>query len=73
MFGSVAAVTAYNTGLKYYTVAVTASDATSYTLTATRKGDLANDPKCGDFTLAMNAGVLTKGVSTGDVSYCWRQ
>jgi type IV pilus assembly protein PilE len=73
IFGSVAAVTAYNTGLKYYTVAVTASDATSYTLTATRKGDLANDPKCGNFTLTMNAGVVTPGVSAGDVNYCWRK
>jgi len=72
-------VTAYNNGLKYYTVTVSGPgaggtpDGANYTLTATRKGDLANDPKCGNFTLAMNAGVLTKGVSAGDVNYCWRQ
>ena len=73
VLGSVANVTAYNTGLKYYTVAVSGNTATGYTLTATRKGDLANDPKCGNFTLTMSAGVVTPNVSTGDVNYCWRK
>ncbi|UHQ21163.1 type IV pilin protein [Lysobacter sp. KIS68-7] len=73
LFNSVANVTAYNNGLKYYTVSATGNTATGYTLTATRKGDLANDPKCGNFTMTMNAGVVTKGVSSGVVDYCWRQ
>ena len=46
---------------------------TAYVITATRKGDLANDPKCGDFTMTMTAGVVTKGISSGDLAYCWRQ
>jgi|SRR4249919_2470489 len=71
--GSAANTTAYNNGLKNYTLSVSTPTATGYTLTATRKGDLANDPKCGNLTLVMNAGVVTKGVSSGDVDYCWRQ
>jgi type IV pilus assembly protein PilE len=71
--GSAGATTAFNTALKNYTVAVSGNNATAYTITATRKGDLASDPKCGNFTLAMNAGVVTKGVSAGDAAYCWRQ
>ncbi|KGQ18629.1 Type IV pilus biogenesis protein PilE [Lysobacter dokdonensis DS-58] len=71
--GSAAASTAFNNGLKYYTVGVTTPTATGYVLTATRKGELANDPKCGNFTLTMTAGVVTKGVSAGDVDYCWRR
>ena len=68
--------TAYNNALKYYNVSVTIVNATAptvYVLTATRKGDLANDPKCGNFTLTMSAGVVTPNVSTGDVNYCWRK
>lgn len=72
LFGSVAAVNNYNTGLEYYNVSASGT-ATGYTLTATRKGDLANDPKCGNFTFTMAAGVATKGISAGDVDYCWRQ
>ena len=74
LFNSVANVTAYNNGLKYYTVSATGNTATGYTLTATRKGDLANDPKCADFTLTMASGVVTKGTSDGqNIAYCWRQ
>lgn len=77
--GSVANTAAYNSGLKYYTVSVSNNNATDYTITATRKGDLLNDPRCGNFTLTRDivapATVVTevKGVSTGDVGYCWRQ
>jgi type IV pilus assembly protein PilE len=75
VFGSVANVTSYNTALKYYSVASLAanSSGTGYTLTATRKGEMATDPKCGNFTLTMAAGVLTKGVSSGDANYCWKK
>src|SRR5688572_30286026 len=59
LFGSVANVTSYNNALKYYTISATGTG-TGYTLTATRKGDLANDPKCGNFTMTMAAGVATK-------------
>jgi type IV pilus assembly protein PilE len=71
--GSAGQTTAFNNALKHYTVSVAGNDATAYTLTATRKGDMATDPKCGNFTLVMNAGILTKGVSAGDTAYCWRQ
>lgn len=73
LFGSVASVNGYNAALEYYDVSATNNTATGYTLTATRKGDLANDPKCGNFTLTVAAGVSTKGMSSGDVAYCWRQ
>lgn len=77
--GSAANSTAYNNGLNYYSIGITNNTATDYTITATRKGDLANDPKCGNFTLTRDivapATVPTevKGVSAGDVAYCWRQ
>lgn len=73
ILGSVAAVTAYNAGLAYYTVTVSGNTATAYVITATRKGDMANDPKCGDFTITYSAGTSTRGVTTGDVDYCWRR
>ena len=71
--GSAANSTAYNTALKYYTVSISGNTGTAYVITATRKGQLANDPKCGNFTMSMAAGVATKGVSSGDSAYCWRQ
>jgi len=71
--GSALNSTNYNNALKYYTVSVSGNTGTAYVVTATRKGDLANDPKCGNFTLTMAAGVATKGVSSGDSAYCWRQ
>jgi len=82
MFGSVAAVSNYNLSLKYYTVAVTSNTATDYVLTATRKGDLANDPKCANFVLRMGTkcdgtpalGAVNKCMSDSkNVDYCWRQ
>lgn len=71
--GSAAATTAYNAALNNYNVSVTGVSGTGYTITATRKNDLANDPRCGNFTMTMAAGTATKGVSSGDVNYCWRQ
>jgi type IV pilus assembly protein PilE len=76
--GSAANSTAYNNALKNYTVTVTNNTGTSYTITATRKGDLASDPKCGNFTLTRAivapATIPTevKGISSGDSKYCWR-
>ena len=63
----------YNNSLKFYNVGVSGNTGTAYVITATRKGDLANDPKCGDFTMTMAAGVVTKGISSGDLAYCWRK
>jgi hypothetical protein len=74
-------VTTYNTSLKYYTVSAT-GNATSYVLTATRKGDLANDPRCANFIIrggttcaAVAApGTVNKCMSdNANVDYCWRQ
>ena len=68
--------TDFNNGLKYYTISATlnaADDETKYILTATRKGDLANDPKCGNFRLTVDKGVITKDVTSGDADYCWRK
>jgi type IV pilus assembly protein PilE len=73
ILGSVGAVTTFNAALKYYDVSATNNTATGYTLTATRKGDMASDPKCGNFTLTVDAGVVTKDVTAGDRNYCWRQ
>lgn len=77
LFGSAGNVTAFNNQYKYYSISIAASpSATGYTVTATRKGDLANDPKCGDLRMANSAGVNTKsvvGVGSTKVDYCWRQ
>jgi type IV pilus assembly protein PilE len=77
--GSAGNSTAYNSGLNYYNISVSGNTATDYVITATRKGDLANDPRCGNFTrtrdIVAPATVASevKGVSAGDVAYCWRQ
>jgi type IV pilus assembly protein PilE len=88
LFNNVAGnVTAYNNGLKYYTISVSgpaagAPDGTHYVLTATRKGDLATDPKCANFVLRFGStcaaadapGVVSKCMSNNqNVNYCWRQ
>jgi len=74
LFGTALKVTEFNNSFKYYSLSVGGSPTASvYSLTATRKGDLANDPKCGNLTVSVNAGVATKGVSSGDIAYCWRQ
>lgn len=56
----------------YYTITPSGQTATGYLITATRKSDF-NDPRCGDFTMTFASGAATKGVSAGDVAYCWRQ
>ena len=71
--GSAANTTAYNNALRNYSISISGNTGTAYVLTATRKGDLATDPKCGNFTMTMAAGVITKGISSGDSAYCWRQ
>jgi type IV pilus assembly protein PilE len=59
----------YNANLKYYTVAVTASSATGYTMTATGKTADQLKDSCGMFTFAMAGGVLSKtAANTGDPS-----
>jgi type IV pilus assembly protein PilE len=73
LFTTAGQATTWNNALKYYTVTISGNTATAYVLTATRKGDLLNDPKCGNFTLTMASGVLSKGVSSGDPNYCWRK
>ena len=64
---------AYNGGLQYYDITVPTNTATGYSITATRKGQMANDPKCGDFTMVYATGAGTYGVSSGDKDYCWRK
>jgi type IV pilus assembly protein PilE len=73
--GSAAATTTYNNQYKYYSVSIASNTATGYVATATRKGDLASDPKCGNLTITMASGVATKGMVGGvqTVDYCWRQ
>lgn len=74
LFGTVADVTAFNSRFKNYSIAVTPASATGYTVTATRKGNMTNDPKCADFTLVVTAGVAVKDMSDNkNVDYCWRQ
>lgn len=52
-----------------YSLALSAADAFSYTLTATAKNSMADD-KCGNLTLT-NAGV--KNSSKGTMTDCWRR
>jgi type IV pilus assembly protein PilE len=72
--GSAANTTTYNNQYKYFSVSISGQTATGYTATATRKGDLASDSKCGNYSMTMNAGILTKAASgsMGD-DYCWRK
>lgn len=64
-----------NSSLKNYTISLNDPPiAGGYTITATRKNDLANDPKCANFTMTVASGAATKGMSDGqNVDYCWRQ
>lgn len=81
LFGSVANVTAYNNGLKNYSISITGTSATGYTATATRKNDLQNDPKCGNFVVRYGSqcdgttapGSFNKCMTQGDADYCWRR
>jgi type IV pilus assembly protein PilE len=54
----------YNSTLNYYTIAVTGNTATGYAITATPKGDQAND-SCGTYTYTMAAGTMTKSAGGG--------
>ncbi len=71
----------YNGALKYYDITVPTNTTTTYSITATRKGQMASDPKCGNFTLnygtdcsaGATAGVANKCISAGDADYCWRR
>lgn len=56
-----------------YTITESNVSATSYTVTATRKAKMANDPKCGNFVMTVSAGAMTKSISSGDSAYCWGQ
>ncbi len=62
------ACASFNSGLSYYAVAVTANNATSYTMTATPKtADQLND-SCGTLTVAMASGSITRSPTT---TGCW--
>lgn len=55
----------------HYSFAISNVATTSYTITGTAVGDQAKDP-CGNFTLAVAAGVITKTAS-GDDDLCWKK
>jgi type IV pilus assembly protein PilE len=59
-------------GAAAYTIALSSTTASSYTLTATRAGSASSD-KCGDFTLS-NTGSkgLSGNNSTQTVATCWK-
>lgn len=73
IFGGVAAVTSYNSGLKNYNISVSNNTGTGYIVTATRKNSMANDPRCGNFIMTYSAGTSSPSVSSGDRDYCWRR
>lgn len=73
LFGTAALATSFNSNKQYYSVSVASNTATGYIVTATRKGDLATDPKCGNLIMTYSAGTAAKSVSSGDSDYCWRQ
>jgi type IV pilus assembly protein PilE len=74
LFTNAAGVTAYNNSHSYYDITIAATpDGSNYTVTATRKGSMANDPKCGDFIMTYSAGTSTPSMSSGDTTYCWRK
>ena len=86
--GSAANTAAYNTALKYYNVAISGPgtggvpNGVDYVITATRKGDLLNDPKCANFIVRFGStcanadapGTINKCMSdNANVDYCWRR
>jgi type IV pilus assembly protein PilE len=74
LFG--AGLTTFNNSHKYYSLAVSNITGNSYTITATRRSDLANDPKCGNLVMTVSAGTATKSLSPANATktdYCWRQ
>lgn len=74
LFGSTANVTTYNTLYKNYSIGVTGTSASGYTVTATRKGSMTSDPKCANFTVVVTSGTPAQGMSDSkNVDYCWRQ
>ena len=73
LLGSVAAVTSFNTQYNNYNISATGNSATGYTITATRKGSMVSDPRCGNLVLTVTNGVAVKSMSSGDTAYCWRK
>jgi len=59
----VTSCTSYNSGLTYYTVAVSGNTANAYSITATPKGAQTGD-RCGTYTYAMASGTISKSTST---------
>jgi type IV pilus assembly protein PilE len=58
----------------YYTVAVSAANATGYTATATAASSQTSDTKCSTLSVVLNAGAITYG-STGSATakQCWNR
>jgi type IV pilus assembly protein PilE len=56
----------------HYNLTVTGNTTHAYTIVATAQGDQAND-SCGNFTLASDAGIITKTTSSGIAEQCWRK
>lgn len=54
----------------YYSLTISSSSATSYTLTATPRGDQAKDTRCKVFTLT-NAGVKGESGGSWSAAECW--
>ncbi|HSR64844.1 MAG TPA: type IV pilin protein [Xanthomonadaceae bacterium] len=80
--GSATASTNFNSSLNNYTVSVSGNTGSAYVITATRKNDLATDPKCANFVMRYGStcdGTATSGVisqcmsDNKNVAYCWRK
>ena len=56
--------TSYNSGLNYYTVAISGNTGTAYTATATPKNAQQGD-RCGTYRFVMSSGTLQKSAATG--------
>jgi type IV pilus assembly protein PilE len=81
--GSAANSTSYNNALRNYSISISGNTGSAYVITATRKGDLSNDPKCANFILRVGSlcdGTAETGAlqhrcmsNSQNVDYCWRQ
>jgi type IV pilus assembly protein PilE len=60
----VTSCTSFNSGLTYYTIAVSGNTATAYSITATPKGAQSGD-RCGTYTYTMSSGALQKSAASG--------
>ena len=68
LLGSSATATAYNNNLTYYSIAISGTSGTGFTLTATPKSTQVNDTACNPMKIIVSANSVSKTPTT---NRCW--